>query len=128
MMLTAHTLIMLISSNFSPLLTTIGFGGLAGFLIGFIIKKLTKILAIIAGIFLAALTYLGAQGIVNINWDKLQSISEGVLSTVVNTATTGGVGGSPASLSSSLSPTTTNLGIPLTGSAALGFAIWIMKG
>jgi uncharacterized membrane protein (Fun14 family) len=114
------------ATNFSPLLTTVGFGGLAGFLLGFVIKKLMKIFAIVAGVFLAALMYLEQQGIVNINWDKLQSISQGVLSTVVNTATTGGVGGSPAS--SSLLPTTTNLGIPLTGSAAVGFAIGIMKG
>jgi uncharacterized membrane protein (Fun14 family) len=72
--------------------------------------------------------YLDAQGIVNINWDKLQSISEGVLSTIVNTVNStayGGVGGSPAL------PTTTmmtNLGIPLTSSTAIGFAIGIMKG
>jgi uncharacterized membrane protein (Fun14 family) len=119
------------ATNFSPLLTTIGFGGLVGFLIGFVIKKLFKILAIIAGIFFAVLMYLGQQGIVNVNWDKLQSISQGVLSTIVSTvnSTTGGVGGSPAV--SSLLPVTTmmtNLGIPLTGSTALGFAIGIMKG
>jgi uncharacterized membrane protein (Fun14 family) len=86
-----------------------------------------KILAIIAGVFFAALMYLEQQGIVNVNWDKLQRISQGVLSTVMNTVTTGGVGESPAA-SSSLLPTTTNLGIPLTGSTAVGFAIGIMKG
>jgi uncharacterized membrane protein (Fun14 family) len=32
------------ATNFSPLLTTVGFGELAGFLIGFVIKKLFKIL------------------------------------------------------------------------------------
>jgi hypothetical protein len=57
-------------------------------------------------------------------------ISQGVLSTVMDavTSTTGGVGGSPTS--SSLLPTAmmTNLGIPLTSSAVLGFAIGIMKG
>ena len=51
-----------------------------------------KILAIIAGVFFAALMYLEQQGIVNVNWDKLQRISQGVLSTVMNTVTTGGVG------------------------------------
>ena len=39
------------ATNFSPILTTAGIGGLAGFLIGFVIKKLFKILAIIAGVF-----------------------------------------------------------------------------
>jgi uncharacterized membrane protein (Fun14 family) len=28
------------ATNFSPLLTTVGFGGIVGFLIGFVIKKL----------------------------------------------------------------------------------------
>src|ERR687887_2559535 len=103
----------------NPLLTTVGVSGLVGFLIGFIIKKLMKILAIIAGVFFAALMYLEQQGIVNVNWDKLQRISQGVLSTVMNTVTTGGVGGSSMM---------TNFGIPLTGSAALDFAIGMMKG
>ena len=80
------------ATNFSPFLTTVGFGGLVGFLIGFLMKKLIKILAIIAGIFLAALMYLETQGIVNINWDKLQNISEAVLSTIVNSTASGGVG------------------------------------
>ena len=113
------------ATDFSPLLTTVGFGGLVGFLIGFFIKKLFKILAIIAGIFFAVLMYLQQQGIVNVNWDKLQGISESILSTVTNTITTGGVGGNPAAASSLLP---TNLGIPLTGSTALGFAIGILKG
>src|SRR5919198_1796277 len=94
------------ATNFSPLLTTVGFGALTGFLLGFVIKKLFKILSIIAGIFFAALMYFEQQGILNINLGKLQSISQGVLSTVVNTVTTGGVGGSSAP--SSLLPT--NLG------------------
>ena len=63
----------------------------------------------------------------NVNWDKLQSISQGVLSTVVNTinSTAGGVGSPALSL---LLPTTTNLGIPLTSSMAMGFTIGTLKG
>jgi uncharacterized membrane protein (Fun14 family) len=125
------------ANNFSPLLTSIGFSGLIGFLVGIAIKQVMKILAIGAGIFFTALMYLESQNIVNINWDKLQGISQGVLSTVTNTITnstaSGVVGGSPAAtVSSSFLPATTtmmtNLGIPLTGSTALGFAIGIMKG
>jgi len=61
------------ATNFSPLLTTVGFGGIVGFLIGFVIKKLFKILAIIAGVFFAVMIYLEQQGIVNVNWVKLQA-------------------------------------------------------
>jgi uncharacterized membrane protein (Fun14 family) len=119
------------TNSFSPFLTTVGFGGLAGFLIGFLIKKLFKILAIIAGVFLAVLMYLQQQGIVNVNWDKINVAYHGVLSTVTNTITnstaSGGVGGSHTT-AASLLPILTNLGLPLTGSMATGFAIGIMKG
>jgi uncharacterized membrane protein (Fun14 family) len=75
-------------------------------------------LAIIAGVFFAALVYLEQQEIVNVNWDKLQV----VLSSIVNSTASGGVGGSH-SAAASLLPTLTNLNIPLTGSIAAGFAI-----
>src|SRR2546423_11242024 len=123
-----------IESNIMPFVSTIGFGGIVGFLIGFTIKRIMKILAIIAGVFFAALLYLESQHIVNVNWDKLQTISNGVLSTIGTTAATtnatsiGGVGLSIPSVlgnntgaaAASILPMTTttlaNLGIPLTGS------------
>jgi uncharacterized membrane protein (Fun14 family) len=37
-----------------------------------------QILAVIAGVFFAALLYLETQHIVNVNWDKLQAISNSV--------------------------------------------------
>ena len=138
-----------IESSVMPLVSTIGFGGIAGFLIGFALKRIMKILAVIAGVFFAALLYLESQHIVNINWDKLQTISNSVLSTITTTsnatttnatATGGGVGvGSIQSIlgnnstaaASAILPITstmTNLGIPLTGSTAMGFTIGIMKG
>jgi uncharacterized membrane protein (Fun14 family) len=50
-----------------------------GFLIGFAVKNVLKVLAVGAGIFFAALMYLESQNIVNINWDKLQNASQNVL-------------------------------------------------
>src|SRR4026208_711438 len=70
-----------------PLVITIGFGDIVGFLIGFALKRIMKILAVIAGVFFAALLYLESQHIVNVNWDKLQTISNGVLSAIATTAT-----------------------------------------
>jgi hypothetical protein len=106
-----------------------------------------KILAVIAGVFFAALLYLESQHIVNVNWDKLQTISNSVLSTITTTtattnatSTTGGIGAgaiqailgnnSTAAASATLPITSTmaNLGIPLTGSTAMGFTIGILKG
>jgi uncharacterized membrane protein (Fun14 family) len=134
-----------IESNIMPFVSTVGFGGLVGFLIGFALKRIMKILAVIAGVFFAALLYLESQHIVNINWDKLQTISNGVLSTIATAATTTNAtstGGSGLSISSifgnntgaaatailPITNTMANLGIPLTGSTAMGFTIGILKG
>ena len=80
------------------------------------------------------LTTVGFSGLVTINWDKINVAYHDVLSMVTNTITnsstaSGGIGGNHTATASFL-PTTMmmNLGIPLTGSTALGFAIGIMKG
>jgi uncharacterized membrane protein (Fun14 family) len=131
-----------IESNIMPFVSTIGFGGIVGFMVGFALKRIMKILAVIAGVFFAALLYLESQHIVNVNWDKLQTISNGILSTITtatNATTTGGVGAGPiqailgnnTGAAASILPITstlTNLGIPLTGSTAMGFTIGILKG
>jgi uncharacterized membrane protein (Fun14 family) len=41
-----------IETSIIPLESTIGFGGIVGFLVGFAIKRIMKILAIITGVFL----------------------------------------------------------------------------
>jgi uncharacterized membrane protein (Fun14 family) len=135
-----------IESNIMPLASTIGFGGIVGFLVGFALKRIMKILAVIAGVFFAALLY-ESQHIVNVNWDKLQTISNSVLSTITTAATTnatstiGGSGmgaiqsilgnNSTAAAATHILPITStmaNLGIPLTGSTAMGFTIGLLKG
>jgi uncharacterized membrane protein (Fun14 family) len=105
-----------------------------------------KILAVIAGVFFAALLYLESQHIVNVNWDMLQTISNSVLSTITTTAATnatsttggGGMGAIQAFLGNNstgaanailpITSTMANLGIPLTGSTAIGFTLGIVKG
>jgi uncharacterized membrane protein (Fun14 family) len=110
-------------------LSTVGFGGIVGFLIGFTLKKMMKILAVVAGIFLAVLIYLESQGIMTVNWEKLQSMSQGVLSAIANIVSTGQISSSTSYSAPIILPTTmTNVGIPLTGSAAMGFTIGFMKG
>jgi uncharacterized membrane protein (Fun14 family) len=132
-----------IDNSIMPFVSTIGFGGIAGFLVGFALKRIMKILALIAGVFFAALLYLESQHIVNVNWDKLQIISNSILSTIGTatnaTSTSGGglgpiqsiLGNNSTAAASSILPITNtmaNLGIPLTGSTAMGFTIGIIKG
>ncbi|MGC1133314.1 MAG: FUN14 domain-containing protein [Nitrososphaeraceae archaeon] len=66
------------------LAVTIGGGTFGGILIGYVLKKIIKIVAIIAGFFLAALAYLQYQQIASLNWAKLQTISENILTTLAN--------------------------------------------
>jgi uncharacterized membrane protein (Fun14 family) len=122
------------ASTIVPLLTSIGFGGIVGFLVGIAIKYIIKILAVIAGLILAALMYLESQGILNINWAKLQAMSQPVLSTLTNSinSTTGGTGtaygGSvPGIIHSNFPFLPTDMGLPLVGSAGLGFLLGLTR-
>jgi uncharacterized membrane protein (Fun14 family) len=102
----------------APTLFTIGSGGLIGFLAGFAMKRIFKILAVIVGLFFAALMYFQSQNLISVNWDRIQSMTQGLLSTLMHSLTDTG----------QISTITGNLGIPLTGGLAAGFAVGIMKG
>ena len=65
--------------NFAPVATAIGGGFFVGLLIGFSLKKVVKILAIVVGLFFAGLAYLQYQQIVNIDWNKLQPVSHAAI-------------------------------------------------
>ena len=78
---------MSIVESFGPAAATLGGGFFVGVLIGYALKKVIKIVAVIAGLFLAGLAYLHYQQIANINWNKLQTVSEGTLTTLSNLTT-----------------------------------------
>ena len=73
-----------IIDSFGPTAATIGGGFFVGVLIGYALKKVIKLVAMIVGLFLAGLAYLQYHQIVNINWNKLQQISEGTITTLSN--------------------------------------------
>ena len=76
-----------IIESFGPTAATIGGGFFVGILIGYALKKVIKLLAVIVGLFLAGLAYLQYHQIVNINWNKLQTVSEGAIVTLSNAIT-----------------------------------------
>jgi len=95
------------------------------------LKKVIKLVAVIVGLFLTGLAYLQYHQIANINWNKLQQMSKGTITTLANVITQiPGISsdghGAPATASSSLAMT--SFGIPLTGSMSAGFTIGFMKG
>ena len=104
--------------NISSGLFIAGSSGVAGLVIGYALKKIIKILAVIVGVFLGALIYLQSQQLMEINWDKLQFVSESVL--LVNSNT--------ISNADEISIITGNLGIPLASGLFGGLVLGFSKG
>ena len=120
--------------NFAPTAATLGGGFFVGVLIGYALKKVIKLLAVIVGLFLAGLAYLQYHQIANINWNKLQTVSEGAITTLSNAIIIQIPGFGDVSADSHTTAATasslamTSFGIPLTGSMSAGFTIGFMKG
>ena len=115
-----------IVESFGPTVATLGGGFFVGILIGYALKKVIKILAVIVGLFLAGLAYLQYHQIANINWNKLQ-VSEGTITTISNAMMQiPAVGYTSDQAASSLAMT--SFGIPFTGSISAGFTLGFMKG
>ena len=60
--------------SFGPTAATLGGGFFVGVLIGYALKKVIKIVAVIFGLFLARLAYLQSQQIANINWNTSNGV------------------------------------------------------
>ena len=117
--------------DFSPIAATLGGGFFVGVLIGYALKKVIKLLTVLVGLFFAGLAYLQYHQIANINWNKLQTVSEGAITTLSNAIVqipgiSSGDGHAAASTASSLAMT--SFGIPLTSSMSAGFTIGFIKG
>ena len=106
------------------LATSVGIGGGLGFLVGYAVKKIFKIILVLAGLSIATLSYLQLQGIVAVNWDKLDSAARGTL-TINATSQLPAV--APA-LGEQILTAMSNSGIPLTGGLAAGFAFGFSRG
>lgn len=63
----------LLGANGTFLVTTLGVGGIAGWAVGYTLKKVAKILAIIIGISVVSLQYLAYKNWITIDWEKVQS-------------------------------------------------------
>jgi len=109
--------------NLESIGVTIGGGFFAGVLIGYALKNVVKLVAVVVGLFFAGLAYLQYQQILNINWNKLQVESQNAITTLANASTQ-----IPGFSSGDHSATLSNLGIPLTGSMSMGFAVGFIKG
>lgn len=94
------------SEIIGPVVYELGLGAVGGFVVGFALKKIAKIFLIVLGVFIAALLYLGASDIININFGALWDAVGGWL---------GGAGAAASWLIGLIAL------IPFIGSFAVGF-------
>ena len=97
----------------------IGGGFFGGLLLGYALKKIVKIIAVILGLFIAGLAYLQYQQIAFFDWNRI----EGLL-----TSTLGNITSQVSSSQNTTAFAIFDFGIPLTSSMSAGFALGLMKG
>ena len=64
----------------------LGLGGIGGFVVGYALKKLSKLVIILIGLFILALLYLGTSGIISINYQALGEAVQGWIGLVSGAA------------------------------------------
>jgi uncharacterized membrane protein (Fun14 family) len=116
--ITVYTVDQMAVDNISSIWAVVGGGFFGGLLLGYAIKKVVKLIAVVVGLFLAGLAYLQYQQVASVNWDKIENTITGLANTTTNTLNDYYIE----------SLATTNLGIPLIGGMSAGFAIGFMKG
>jgi len=112
--------------DLGTLATSVGIGGGIGFLLGYAVKKVIKIVLVLAGLSIAALSYMQVQGIVAVNWDKLDGAARGTFAGLGNA--TGHFPSLLPGLGEHVLTAMSNSGIPITGGLAAGFAFGFSKG
>jgi uncharacterized membrane protein (Fun14 family) len=102
-----------------PTAATVGGGFFGGLLFGYAIKKVVKLIAVIAGLFVAGLGYLQYQQIASFDWNRIEVLATAALGNVTSHISTNQ---EIAALAMS------NVDIPLTGSMSAGFTVGFMRG
>jgi len=59
------------SEIITPVVSQVGLGGVCGFVVGFALKKLTKLFIVVIGLFVLARLYLSINCAININYSAL---------------------------------------------------------
>ena len=113
------------SIGIGGLATSVGIGGFMGFLMGYAIKKILKIIIIVAGLLVGILYYLQYNGLITLDWSKLEAaLGSGMANISGLDLSTPFLPG----ISNQIMDALSNSGIPLTGGFAAGFAFGFSKG
>jgi len=62
-----------VSQLLGPIMPSLGFGGAAGFAVGYTAKKVTKLLALLLGCAFILLQLAAYEGFITVHWDTVQS-------------------------------------------------------
>lgn len=101
-------------SEWDAIIFQLGTGAITGFIVGYALKKLMKILIVIVGMFLLLLAYLQWSGIIKVDYATLIGKIENATKSIIGEST-------PI-----VSVITAN--IPFAGSFMAGFYIGLKKG
>jgi len=113
------------SIGIGGLATSVGIGGFLGFLMGYAIKKILKIIIIVAGLLVGILYYFQYNGLITFDWSKLEAAVGNAMANVSGfDLSTPFLPGISDQIMSAIS----NSGVPLTGGFAAGFAFGFSKG
>ena len=105
-----------LSQLLGGLAPSLGFGGVAGLVVGYTAKKVTKLVALALGLVFIVVQLLAYEGLLTVNWDAVQSTAENVW--------TGAQGATLANRAWEM--LTANL--PFGGAFAAGFALGLKLG
>jgi uncharacterized membrane protein (Fun14 family) len=111
------------TTDLAPFTGTVGAGFFIGLITGYAIKKVINLATVIVGLFIAALAYLEYQRIINVDWHKVQVISQNGIDWVADALTH--ISGT---ISTSHPGILSNIGIPLVSSVSAGFAVGLVRG
>ena len=64
----------------------LGVGGIGGSIVGYAIKKISKLIIVLIGLFILFLLYLGTSGIISINYEELWNSLASLLGSAVQAA------------------------------------------
>jgi uncharacterized membrane protein (Fun14 family) len=105
--------------NIESIATSVGLGGITGFLLGYFMRKIIKIILFAIGGILALLMYLEYQGVIIVNMAKVQSYTYALVKMLSNSA---------EAWNHIIPSGAANLGFPLTSSMAVGFTAGFLRG
>jgi uncharacterized membrane protein (Fun14 family) len=111
------------ATDLAPFAGTVGGGFLIGFITGYAIKKVIKLAAVIVGLFIAALAYSEYQRILNVDWHKVQAVSQNGIDWVADAITH-----VSSTIDANHTGTLSIIGIPLASSVSAGFVLGMVRG